>query len=177
MLDVILLPAMKIDGFFVHENERAWEIDFTDDIGLAGYINNHEIVASDRAQADGVGRISFVSPVIVFAGEMQKTSFGKPCAEIGKVHVTELFIARDWQFKRRTFQMVDENLQIVRLDKGVLRRAAKEIIWMAHHELVEWGGRSYQHGARSPAAAPCAASALPCGGNRPGIACHHNGVE
>src|SRR5215472_5541897 len=177
MLDVILLPAVQINCLFVNKDQRTRKIDFTYDIWLASDFNDHEIVAGDGAQADGIGGISFVRAVIVFSGEVQKSGFRKPCAKIGKVYVAEFFVGLDRQFKCRAFQMVDKNFQVVRLDECMLRGAAKEIIGMSHHELVERRGGSYEHGAGASAAAPRAASALPGGGNRPGVARHNHGVE
>src|SRR5258708_38495817 len=55
MFDVVLLPAVNVDGFFVDEHKRAGEIDFADDAGRAGDVDDHEIVAGDGTQADGIG--------------------------------------------------------------------------------------------------------------------------
>ena len=49
MFDVILQPAVEVNGFFVDEDKRAREINFPDDIRLACNINDHEIVAGDGA--------------------------------------------------------------------------------------------------------------------------------
>src|SRR5229473_7972785 len=62
MLDVELLPAVKVDGFFVDEHQRAGEIDFANDIWRAGDVEDHELVAGYGAEADGIGGISFVRP-------------------------------------------------------------------------------------------------------------------
>ncbi len=68
MLDVVLLAAVKVDGFFVEEDESAGEIDFANDGGRAGDVDDHEIVAGHGAQADGIGRIGFLHPVIILSG-------------------------------------------------------------------------------------------------------------
>src|SRR6267143_1271881 len=73
--------------------------------------------------------------------------------------------------------MVDEDFEIVGLDEGVLGRVAEEIVGMANDELVKRGGGSDQHGTGAAAATSRATGALPGGGDRAGIACHHNGVE
>src|SRR5260370_30597545 len=41
---VVLLAAVDVDGFFMNECERAGKINFTNDIGCAGDVDNHEIV-------------------------------------------------------------------------------------------------------------------------------------
>src|SRR6266436_5316689 len=65
MLDVVLLAAMKVNGFFVKEHQRTRKIDLANDVWRAGDIDNHEIVAGYRAQADGIGGIGFLRPVVV----------------------------------------------------------------------------------------------------------------
>ena len=82
MFDVVLLPAVNVDGFFVDKHKRAGEIDFADDAGRAGEVDDHEIVAGDGTQADGIGGIGLLRPVVVFSSEMQKTGLGEPRAQI-----------------------------------------------------------------------------------------------
>ena len=146
MFDVVLLPAVKVDGFFVDEHKRAGEIDFADDAGRAGDVDDHEIVAGDGTQADGIGGISFLRPVIVFSGEMQKTCFGEARAKIGEMDIAEFVAWSDGQFECGAFQMIDEDFEIVGLDEGVLRSVAEEIVGMTHDELIERRGRCDQHG-------------------------------
>ena len=47
MLDVVLLPAVDVDGFFVQENQRARKVYFADDVWRASDINDDEVVAAD----------------------------------------------------------------------------------------------------------------------------------
>src|SRR5216684_5203532 len=108
---------------------------------------------------------------------MQKTGLGEPRAKIGYVDIAEFVAWSNGQFERSTFQMIDEDFQIVGLDEGVLRRVAEEIVGMANDELIERRGGSHQHGARASAAAARAARALPGSGDGAGIAGHHNGVK
>src|SRR6267378_1057106 len=108
---------------------------------------------------------------------MQKTSLGEPRAKIGCVDIAEFVAWSDGQFERSTFQMIDEDFEIVGLDEGVLRCVAKEIVGMAHDELIERRGGSHQHGAGASAAAASAAGALPGGGDGAGVSGHDDGVE
>src|SRR5581483_8746407 len=77
MLDVILLATVDIDGFFVDGGQGAGKIHFADDAGLAGNVNDDEVVAGNAAQADGIGGISFVRPVKIFAGAMEVSGLGQ----------------------------------------------------------------------------------------------------
>src|SRR5690242_9980942 len=177
MLDMELLATVQINRLFVDKDQGTWKIDFTDDVRFAGDVNNRKIVAGHGAQADGVGRVGLVGPVIVFSGKMQKTGLSKTRAKIRQIYFPKLFLWRDRQFKRRALQVINKNLQVVRLDERMLGRAAKEIIGMTQHELVERRGRRHQHGAGASAAAAGTSGTLPGGGNRARIACHYHGVE
>src|SRR5467141_1730140 len=53
MLDVMLLAAVKVDGFFVEKDQGAGEIHFANDRGRAGDVDDHEIVAGHGAETDG----------------------------------------------------------------------------------------------------------------------------
>src|SRR5258708_11129792 len=103
---------------------------------------------------------------------MQKTGLGEPRAKIGYVDIAEFVAWSDGQFERSTFQMIDEDFQIVGLDEGVLRRVAEEIVGMAHDELIERRGGSHQHGARASAAAATPPRAPPGCGEGARIAGH-----
>src|SRR5881397_2690235 len=119
---------------------RALKVDFADDIRCGGDVDDHKIVAGDRTQADGVGGISFMRPVITFSGEMQETGFREARAQIGQVNIAEFFAGSDGQLELGAFQVIDKNFEIVGLDEGVLRRIAEKIVRMAHDELIERRG-------------------------------------
>src|SRR5271157_248733 len=71
MLDVVLLPPMDINGFFVHRGQRADKIHFANHEWPPRDINNDEIVAGDRAQADRVRRVRLMRPMIIFPRKME----------------------------------------------------------------------------------------------------------
>src|SRR5882762_1223068 len=168
MLNVVLLAAVKVNGFFVKEDQRTGEIDFADHVWRAGDVDNHEIVAGYRAQADGIGGLGFLRPVVVFPSEMQKTGLREPCTQIGQIHIAESFARCEGQFERGAFQVVDEDFEIVGLDESVLGRVAEKIVRMAHDVLIKRRGGSDQHGAGTSTAASGASRTLPGSGNRAG---------
>src|SRR5713226_1007478 len=108
---------------------------------------------------------------------MQITSLGEPRAKIGEINLAEFVVWRDGQFERSTFQMVDENFEIVGLDESVFRSVAKEIVGVPNDELIERRRRSYQHSAGTSAAASSASGALPGRGDSAGVSGHDNGIE
>jgi hypothetical protein len=56
--------------------------------------------------------------------------------QILRIHVAKFVVRRDRQFERRALQVVDQNFQIVRLDKRVFRRIPKKIIRVPNNKLV-----------------------------------------
>src|SRR5271157_3251799 len=73
--------------------------------------------------------------------------------------------------------MIQQNFQIVRLNKSLFRAVAEEIVWVADNKLIERGGAGDQDGATAAAAAARASGALPGGGDGAGVAGHYHGVE
>src|SRR5260370_17165396 len=108
---------------------------------------------------------------------MQKTGLGEPRAKIGQADIAEFVAWSDGQFERSTFQMIDEDFQIVGLNEGVFRRVAEKIVGMAHDELIEGRRRSNEHGARASAAAAGPAGPLPGGGDGAGIAAPNHPIH
>ena len=73
--------------------------------------------------------------------------------------------------------MVHENLEIIRLYVGVLRRASEKIVRMLHDKLIERRRRCHEHRARCSVPSPRAAGPLPRGRDRSGIASHDARIE
>ncbi len=103
MLDVVLLPAVNVNGFFVKKNQRAREIHFADDVWRPRDIDDDEVVAHDGTEADRVGRIRFVRPVIVISGKMQVTGLNEAGAKIRNVYLAEGFAGCDRQLESGAF--------------------------------------------------------------------------
>ena len=181
MVDVILLALVEVNRFGMDGRERGGKIDFADHfrlaVLLARSIDDDEIVGRDGTQADGIRGIGLLHPVPVAAAAMEVARFAKALAKLLHVDGTEFVIGRDRQLEGRAFQVIHEDFEIVRLHVGVFGRAAEKIIGMLHDELIERRGRRDEHGAGSAVAAAGAASALPRGRNRAGVARHHAGVE
>src|SRR5712692_7383456 len=108
---------------------------------------------------------------------MQKTSLSEARAKIEEVNIAEFVAWRDRQFERSTFQVIDEDFEIVGLDEGVFGSVAEKIVRVANDELIERRGGSHQHGAGASTAATSAAGALPGGRDGAGIAGHDDGIE
>src|SRR5713226_2147416 len=108
---------------------------------------------------------------------MQITSLGEPPAKFGEVDIAELVARSNRQFERGAFQMVDQDFEIVRLDKSVFWSIAEKIVRVPNDELIERRRRSHQYGAGVSAAASGAPGALPRCGDGAGVPGHDNGIE
>src|SRR5207302_10650441 len=75
MFDVVLLAAMNVDGFFVQKNKCAWKIHFADNRRRAGDIDDHEIIAGDGPQTDGIGGRRLPRAVISTSRPVEETGF------------------------------------------------------------------------------------------------------
>src|SRR5205085_1833290 len=104
---------------------------------------------------------------------MQKTGFTKLLAKLWEIDITESLIRRNGQFECSAFQMIDENLKIVRLNVGMLGRVSKKVVGMLHDELIQLGRRRYEYRTRASSSSSGAACPLPRRSNRSGIAGHY----
>src|SRR2546430_12968012 len=76
MFDVVLLAAMNVDGFFVQKTKCAWKIHFADNRRRAGDIDDHEIIAEDGLQTDGIGGRNPPRPHVNFPPPREEKGYG-----------------------------------------------------------------------------------------------------
>src|SRR5690349_20869749 len=77
------------------------------------------------------------------AGVMQQMQLvGQKLAELRRVVVSELLAVTDRQLERRTFQVTQQDLEVIGIDMGFLWRRSEEIIWMLDNVLINWRARS-----------------------------------
>jgi len=67
LLDEVLLALDDVDGLGMQGRQGRGEVDLGDDPGLAGDVDDDEVVRADAAQADGVGRVGLrrVEPLVL----------------------------------------------------------------------------------------------------------------
>src|SRR5580698_2966466 len=89
----------------------------------------------------------------------------------------EFFSIANGKLKGGAFQMAEENLEIIGVDVGVLRRPFEEILRMLDDVLIERRARGYQHSQGRRLPTPGAAGALPGRRNGSRIARHNDSVQ
>src|SRR5579884_2412007 len=102
--------------------------------------------------------------------------FQKP-AQLCGVMWSESFSIANRQLKRRTLEMIQQDLQVVRIDVRMLRRSLEEVFRMLNDVLIQRGARGNQNSeSRSlyPAGAP---GSLPRGCDCSRISGHHDAIE
>src|SRR5262249_26291464 len=106
-------------------------------------------------------RISFLSPMVVVACPIEKSSLCETTAQLRYIDVAESFAFTDRQFERRAFEMIHQYLEIVGLNMRLLRCTSKEIVGMPHDELIERRRRCPENGTRPLRAPACSTGPLP----------------
>ena len=73
-----------------------------------------------------------------------------------QIFLAELFARRKRQLERRALDVVEQDLQIVGVDEGVLRRSLKKVVWVLDDELVDGpaAGHHDRHRARTAPPGP-----------------------
>ena len=97
------------------------------------------------AQADGVGRVRLVRPVPVAGrllgraglAEVHEALLRQDAEDLLQVLPAERLAGRERQLERRALDVVDQDLQVVRIDERVLGRRVEEVRRVADDELVE----------------------------------------
>ena len=89
----------------------------------------------------------------------------------------EGFRRAERQLERRAFDVIDEDVQVVRIDQRAFGRGAEEIRRVPHDKLIDRGAAGDHHGGRPAGATTRASGTLPGRGNRARISGHHTHVE
>ena len=76
---MVLLALVEVNGFGMNRGEGRGEVNFADNLRLPVTVNarvdDDEVVRRDRAQADGIRRVSLLDPVPAPTGTMQEANF------------------------------------------------------------------------------------------------------
>ena len=169
--------VVHVDRFLVQRGKGCGEGDFADDLGVVADVDDHEVVAGHLTEADGVRRVGFRGPVPSPSGPMHHAGLLEETAEFARLVRSEPLALLDGQLECSALQVVDENLQVVRIDVGVLGRALEEVLRMLDDVLIERRRGRDEHADRGIAPAPGAARALPSGGEGTRVAGEHHGIE
>ena len=177
LFDLELAGVVEIDGFFVEGGEGGGEVDFGDDLILAGDIDDDEVVAGYRAEGDGIGGVGIGCPVPGVGGVVEEAEFLEEAAEFGGFEGPELFVVADGEFEGGALHVAEEDFEVVGVDVGRFRGAAEEILGVFDDVLIERSAGGDEDGDRKAATATGATGTLPGGGDGAGVAGHDNGVE
>ncbi len=107
LLHLVLPRLVQVDGLLVQRGEGGGEIDFGDHLRLAGGIDDDEVVAGDRAQADGVGGVGVRGPVPGVGGVVQQAQLVEERAQLRRIVAAELLAVADGQLEGGALQVVD----------------------------------------------------------------------
>ena len=106
----------------------------------------------------------------MFFAEIVKQLFGRYALRIGFSFLKGKLIGG-------TFDVPQQDVEIIRVNKRIFRRTCKEILRMVDNILVKRRRRCNQNRQRCILSPPGTACLLPCAGNRTGIAAEHACIQ
>ena len=182
----LVQPALHdVDGLLVEDLERGVEVGLPDHARRVGLVHDDEVVRRHRAQADRVGRVRLVRPVPVAGrilgraglAEVHEALFRQDAEDLLQVLPAVRLGGRERQLERGALDVIDQDLQVVGVDEGVLGRRVEEVRRVADHELVERRARRHHHRRRPARPPPGPAEPLPRRRDRARVARQHRDVE
>ena len=180
LFHLILVALVHVDGVLMEQHRHGEAIHLADDAVLLGVgdIDDEEVLVAGRAQIDARLRKFLRHPVIA-AGHMAEDGL---IAEVVQklrrvVDAVEQFAVLKGQFVGGALDVVEENVQIVRVDERPLGRLAEEVVRVVDDVLVEGAGRGHEDHQALAAPPPGAPGLLPCAGDGTRVAAEHAGVE
>ena len=93
------------------------------------------------------------------------------------VVLSELLADTEGQLERGAFDVVDENMQVVRIDERALRRRVEEVRWVSDDELIDRRARCDHDRGRAARSSPGTSGTLPRCRNRARVPGHDAHVE
>ena len=108
---------------------------------------------------------------------MHQAGFLQHAKHVLHVDLAIAFLGRERQLERRALHVIDEDVQVVRIDERVFGRGVEEERRMPRNELIDRRARRHHHRRRLPRATAGTAGALPRRGDRAGITRHDAHIE
>ena len=117
-------------------------------------------------------------PVVSAAGEIQNMFFAEIVKQLfGRYALRIGFSFLKGKLIGGTFDVPQQDVEIIRVNERIFRRTCKEILRMVDNILVKRRRRCNQNRQRCILSPPCTACLLPCAGNRTGIAAEHACIQ
>ena len=123
LLDEVRAALQDVDRLLVHHRRRAVVVDLGDDARLARHVLHHEVVGRHAAQADRVRRVALARPVEAAARAVQQALLLQELQDLRQVLAAERLARVERQLEGRALHVVDQDLQVVRVDAPLLDRA------------------------------------------------------
>ena len=154
----------------------AHEVHLRDDPSALPVVD-HEVVGADGAQAHAVRRVGVGRPEPPVAGPVEDPFLLEHPEQLFQVLVAETFPLAEGQLEGGALEVLDQDLEVLRIDQTALGRPFEEVVRVLDDELVDGGRVRHQHRRRGSAAASRPSRLLPGGGDRSRVAGDHRDVE
>jgi hypothetical protein len=99
--------------------------------------------------------------VVGGTGAVYKPLLRENCQHLLHVVAAELLLLRERQLESGALHVIDEDVQVVRIDQRALRRRVEEIGRVPDDELIEGRTARHHHGRGAAGAPPGSAGPLP----------------
>ena len=178
-VDVVLARLVEVDGALVDDGRRPEQVDLADDARArpAG-IDDHHVVGGGRAQRDLRGGEVLARPVPApVIGPSHVALLGEEGQQVIRGRAAEALARLEGQLEGGRPHVRQEDVQVVGIQAGLLRRPGQEVGRVARDVLVHRAARGDHDRDRRFLAAAGAAHLLPGRGHRSRVAGQHGRVE
>ncbi len=146
--------------------------------GRVGNIHDEVVFRHGGAQADFTGGEILGAPVVRIADLPQNIAVAQKIQHFFAAHgIAQGFAGLEGQFVCGTLEVVQQDIQVIRIQQSIFCRLIKEVFGMGHDELIQRiGGRHHERGGNAVATAGTA-GLLPGAGDGAGIAAQNTGFQ
>ena len=178
LLDLELLRLVEVDGLLVHEDRRREAVDLPDHARAAvRRVDDHHVVVARGAERHRLGRERLIGPVVPALGLVQDPVLVEVGEDAERVLRAEPLGAVERQLEGGALEVLDQDVQVVRVHQAGLRRPSEDELGMLDDVLVRRRARRDDEGDGQILAAPGTADLLPGRRDRAGIADEHRRLQ
>ena len=174
-----LRRLVKVDRVLVDESLSGEYVDLSYDSGtVAGRVDDHDVLFRGGTERHRRRREVVAGPVPAHvAGLADVALLSKEGQERLGIHRPEMFPRLEGKLEAGRLQMAEENVQVVRVEPGLLRGRGEQEVRMSHDIPINGPSAGDQDGYARLGAAARPSHLLPRGGDRAGIAGQDRDLE
>ncbi len=176
---VVLDRLVDVDGALVDEDLGAEQVDLAEDPRpVRGRVDDHDVLRRGRAQRDLRGREVLARPVPAPVARLADMPLlGEEREQVVDRAGPEDLARLERQLERRRAQVGEQDVEVVRVEPGFLRRALEQELGVVDHVLVDRRAGGHEDRHARPLAPARPPELLPRGRDRARVAGQHGDVQ